>query len=86
VLAAIESNRNLADFKGVVLFATAKALKSQFMSRSLQAVRSKLEQQYTYAIDAQFLARKQAFVDLGRQVTAQGSYLSGIPIPIGDEP
>jgi hypothetical protein len=39
-----------------------------------------------YAIDAQFHALDQAFVDLRKQVTAQGSYLYPSPILEGQEP
>jgi hypothetical protein len=69
-LAAIEGNPELLDFQGVVLFAAAKDLKSRYMSTSLSTVCSRWRQQRMYAIDAQFHALDQAFVDLGKQVTA----------------
>ena len=86
VLEAIESNAALSDFQGVVLFAHAKDLKSRYISTSLSTVCSKWERQYTYAVNAQFHTLDQAFVDLGKQVTAQGSYLYPSPVPDGQEP
>ena len=90
VLATVEDDSDYAEFKGVALFAAAKKLKSQFMSPSLQTTCSKWQRQYTYAIDAQFHTRSQAFIDLGKQVTAQGSYLAPAVnldgIPAGHEP
>ena len=81
-LEAIESNPELLDFQGVVLYAAAKDLKCRYMSASLSTVCSRWERQYAYAIDAQFHSPDEAFVDLGKQVTARGSYL--YPSPIRD--
>jgi hypothetical protein len=85
-LEAIKGNLALLDFQGVVLFAAAKDLKSRYMSTSLSTVCSRWRWQRMYAIDAQFHAVDQAFVDLRKQVTAQGSYLYLSPILEGYEP
>lgn len=73
-------------FHGVTLFASAKDLKYRYMSSSMPTVRSKFERQYNWAINPKFQARKQAFVDPAKQVTAQGSYLFPSSIPDGHEP
>jgi hypothetical protein len=86
VLEAIQGNPELLDFQGVVLYAAAKDLKSRYISTSLSTVCSRWERQYTYAVDAQFHTLDRAFVDLGKQVTAQGSYLYPSPILDGREP
>jgi hypothetical protein len=75
VLATIKDTPALAVFKGVTLFATAKDLKLRYMSALLPTVSRKWKQHYKWAIDPAFQARKQAFINLGKQVTAEGSYL-----------
>jgi hypothetical protein len=37
-------------------------------------------------LDPEFQARKQSFIDLGKQVTVEGSYLFPSTIPDGEEP
>src|SRR5271156_396678 len=86
VLATIEDTPTLAVFKGVTLFATAKDLKLRYMSALLPTVSRKWRQHYKWAIDPEFQACKQAFVDLGKQVTAEGSYLFPSTIPDCEEP
>ena len=86
ILEAIQGNPAFADFHGVTLFATAKDLKYRYMSTSLATMCSKWEQQYKWAVNPKFQARDQAFIDLGKQVTAQGSYLYPCTIPGGQEP
>jgi len=76
----------LAVFKGATLFATAKDLKLRYMSASLPTVSQKWKQHYKWAIDPEFQARKQAFINLGKQVTAEGSYLFPSTIPDYEEP
>ena len=56
------------------------------MSTSLPTVCSKWEQQYKWAVNPEFQARDQAFIDLGKQITAQGTYLFPCTIPEGQEP
>jgi hypothetical protein len=46
----------------------------------------KWKQQYKWAIDPKFQARSQGFIDLGKQVTAEGSYLRMSTILDGCEP
>jgi hypothetical protein len=86
VLTTIEDTPAAADFKGVTLFATAKDLKLRYMSTSLPTVYRKWKQHYKWAVEPEFQAHKQAFVDLGKQVTAEGSYLSSSAIPDGAKP
>jgi len=83
VLEAIQGNPAFADFRGVTLFATAKDLKYRYMSTSLENMRSKWEQQYKWAVNPEFQARGQAFIDLGKQITVQGTYLFPCTIPKG---
>jgi hypothetical protein len=70
----------------VTLFATAKDLKYRYMSTSLATVCSKWEQHYKWAVNPEFQTQDQAFVDLGKQITHQGSYLYPCTIPAGQEP
>jgi hypothetical protein len=86
MLATIEDTPALADFKGVTLFATAKDLKLRYMSTSLPAVYQKWKQHYKWAIEPKFQAQKQGFVDFGKQVTAEGSYLSSSAVLDGAKP
>lgn len=86
VLAAIEDNAAFAEFKGVTLFAAAKDLKQRYMSTSFPTMCWKWKQHYKWAIDPKFQARSQGFIDLGKQVTAKGSYLRMSTIPDGREP
>jgi hypothetical protein len=86
VLATIEDTPALAVFKGVTLFATAKDLKLRYMSALLPTVSRKWKQHYKWAINPAFQARKQAFIDLGKQVTAEGSYLFPSTVPDYEEP
>jgi hypothetical protein len=65
-LEAIEGSLALLDFQGVVLFAAAKDLKSRYMSTSLSIVCLRWRRQRMSAVDAQFHAVDQAFVDLGK--------------------
>jgi hypothetical protein len=86
VLAAIEDNAAFAEFKGVTLFAAAKDLKQRYMSTSFPTMCRKWRQHYKWAIDPKFQARSRGFIDLGKQVTAEGSYLRMSSIPDGREP
>jgi hypothetical protein len=86
ILEAIQSNPAFADFRGVTLFANAKNLKYRYMSTSLPTVCSKWEQQYQWAVNPEFQTRDQAFIDLGKQITAQGTHLFPCTIPEGQEP
>jgi len=86
VLADIEDNAAFAEFKGVTLFAAAKDLKLRYMSTSFPTMCRKWKQQYKWAIDPEFQARSRGFIDLGKQVTAEGSYLRTSSILDGYEP
>src|SRR5580700_1687040 len=59
-------------FHGVTLFGNAKDLKYRYMSSSVPTMRSKFERQYDWAINSEFQARSRVFIDLAKQVTAQG--------------
>jgi hypothetical protein len=83
VLVDIEDNATFAEFKGVTLFTAAKDLKLQYMSALFPTICRKWKQQYKWAIDPKFQAYSQGFIDLGKQVTAKGSYLRTSSIPDG---
>jgi hypothetical protein len=86
VLADIEDNAAFAEFKGVTLFATAKDLKQRYMSESFPTMCRKWKQNYKWAVDPEFQACNQGFIDLGKQVTAEGSYLRMSSIPDSYKP
>ena len=71
VVAEVEARPAYAMFQGVFLFASAKDLKSRYMSKSLSTMHSKWNRQYKWAIDSQFQPLNTAYVDLGKQITAQ---------------